>query len=170
LIIYENAKGEGEEGNADYSIIGSETGNIISPEKQKTQLENAIEKLQKLTISGYIQAQYQYAQSERPLGIIGAALIVSHSMGFEYGIGSISELPVWVALCCHIAIALGTMSGGWSNQTTFSRPLGNYKKTSYGVDINDSCKRPARRTDLFNSTFVYVKTNTTDSINKTNKR
>jgi len=51
--------------------------------------------------------------AQKVMGIIGAALIVSHSMGMEYGISSISELPVWVALSCHIAIALGTMSGGW---------------------------------------------------------
>jgi len=51
--------------------------------------------------------------AQKVMGIIGAALIVSHSMGLEYGISSISELPVWVALACHIAIALGTMSGGW---------------------------------------------------------
>jgi len=51
--------------------------------------------------------------AQKVMGIIGAALIVSHAMGLEYGIAGISELPVWVALCCHIAIALGTMSGGW---------------------------------------------------------
>ena len=51
--------------------------------------------------------------AQKVMGIIGAALIVTHSMGLEWGISSISELPVWVALSCHIAIALGTMSGGW---------------------------------------------------------
>jgi len=51
--------------------------------------------------------------AQKVMGIIGAALIVAHSMGLDYGIGNISELPVWVALSCHIAIALGTVSGGW---------------------------------------------------------
>jgi len=51
--------------------------------------------------------------AQKVMGIIGAALIVANSMGIEYGITSIAELPVWVALSCHIAIALGTMSGGW---------------------------------------------------------
>jgi len=51
--------------------------------------------------------------AQKVMGIIGASLIVAHSMGLEYGISSISELPVWVALSCHLAIALGTMSGGW---------------------------------------------------------
>jgi len=51
--------------------------------------------------------------AQKVMGIIGAALIVAHSLGMDYGITSISELPVWVALSCHIAIALGTMSGGW---------------------------------------------------------
>jgi hypothetical protein len=34
--------------------------------------------------------------------------------------------------------------------------LGNYKKTSYGVDINNSCERLACRVDLFGSAFVSV--------------
>jgi len=51
--------------------------------------------------------------AQKVMGIIGAALIVAHSTGLDYGISSIKELPVWVALSCHIAIALGTMSGGW---------------------------------------------------------
>jgi len=51
--------------------------------------------------------------AQKVMGIIGAALIVSYSMGMDYGISSISELPIWVALSCHIVIALGTMSGGW---------------------------------------------------------
>ncbi len=51
--------------------------------------------------------------AQKVMGIIGAALIVAHSMGLEYGITSIKELPDWVAISCHLAIALGTMSGGW---------------------------------------------------------
>jgi PiT family inorganic phosphate transporter len=51
--------------------------------------------------------------AQKVMGIIGAALIVAHTTGIGSGIGSISELPVWVALSCHVAIALGTMSGGW---------------------------------------------------------
>jgi PiT family inorganic phosphate transporter len=51
--------------------------------------------------------------AQKVMGIIGAALMVAYTTGMDYGISSISELPVWVALSCHIAIALGTMSGGW---------------------------------------------------------
>jgi PiT family inorganic phosphate transporter len=51
--------------------------------------------------------------AQKVMGIIGAALIVAHTTGIAEGISSIGELPVWVALSCYIAIALGTMSGGW---------------------------------------------------------
>ena len=51
--------------------------------------------------------------AQKVMGIIGAALIVAHTTGIAEGISSIGELPVWVALSCHTAIALGTMSGGW---------------------------------------------------------
>jgi PiT family inorganic phosphate transporter len=51
--------------------------------------------------------------AQKVMGIIGAALIVAYSKGMDWGISSIYDLPVWVALSCHIAIGLGTMSGGW---------------------------------------------------------
>ena len=51
--------------------------------------------------------------AQKVMGIIGASLIVVHSTGVAQGISSIAELPVWVALSCHVSIALGTMSGGW---------------------------------------------------------
>ena len=47
------------------------------------------------------------------MGIIAAALIAANSIGVEWGIESIDQLPSWVAIACFSAISIGTMSGGW---------------------------------------------------------
>ena len=51
--------------------------------------------------------------SQKVMGIIAAALIAAHPLGFGVGIESISDLPSWVAFSCFTMISLGTMSGGW---------------------------------------------------------
>jgi len=54
--------------------------------------------------------------AQKVMGIIGAALIVAHNQGighFPIFVDGRLIVPVWVALSCNVAIALGTMSGGW---------------------------------------------------------
>ena len=75
-------------------------------------MKNVFNRLQLLSAAMF-SIGHGLNDAQKVMGIIGAALIVAKTMGIEYGINSISELPVWVALSCHIAIALGTMSGGW---------------------------------------------------------
>lgn len=45
--------------------------------------------------------------AQKVMGIITAALIAGGQ------ISDFSEMPVWVPLSCYVAIAVGTMSGGW---------------------------------------------------------
>lgn len=45
--------------------------------------------------------------AQKVMGIITAALISGKQ------IGDFNEMPVWVPLACYVAIAAGTMSGGW---------------------------------------------------------
>ncbi|WP_276132512.1 inorganic phosphate transporter [Polluticoccus soli] len=45
--------------------------------------------------------------AQKVMGIITAALIAGGK------ISSFDEMPVWVPLACYVAIAAGTMSGGW---------------------------------------------------------
>ena len=47
--------------------------------------------------------------SQKVMGIIGAAMIAAHFPG----VTSIKELPLWVPFSCFGVISLGTMSGGW---------------------------------------------------------
>lgn len=45
--------------------------------------------------------------AQKAMGIIAAAMIAAGQ------IGDAKELPYWVPFACHLAMALGTLSGGW---------------------------------------------------------
>jgi PiT family inorganic phosphate transporter len=45
--------------------------------------------------------------AQKVMGIIGAAMVASNY------IPNLDKIPTWVPLSCFVAIALGTMSGGW---------------------------------------------------------
>ena len=45
--------------------------------------------------------------AQKVMGLIGAAMLANHH------ISDFSEIPDWVPISCFIAIAAGTMSGGW---------------------------------------------------------
>jgi PiT family inorganic phosphate transporter len=52
--------------------------------------------------------------SQKVMGIVGAALIAAHNMGMtNIGVPNIESIPNWVPLTSFSMIALGTMSGGW---------------------------------------------------------
>ena len=74
--------------------------------------EKWFKKLQ-LVSSALFSIGHGLNDSQKVMGIIAAAMIAAHSQGLAMGVGSIDDLPGWVALACFTAIALGTMSGGW---------------------------------------------------------
>jgi inorganic phosphate transporter, PiT family len=66
-----------------------------------------------LVSSGLFSIGHGLNDSQKVMGIIGAALIAAHSQGLNWGVDSIKQLPDWVAFSCFGVISLGTMSGGW---------------------------------------------------------
>ena len=94
------------------SIIISTIAMHLCKKQNPHKMKSVFNRLQ-LVSAAMFSIGHGLNDAQKVMGIIGAALIVANTMGIEYGISSISELPVWVALSCHIAIALGTMSGGW---------------------------------------------------------
>jgi PiT family inorganic phosphate transporter len=54
--------------------------------------------------------------AQKGMGIITAALLSS-------GTQSNSTVPYWVILCCHLAIAGGTMAGGWRVVKTMGQKI-----------------------------------------------
>jgi PiT family inorganic phosphate transporter len=73
---------------------------------------NWFKKLQ-LVSSGLFSIGHGLNDSQKVMGIIGAALIAANSQGIQTGVNSIDGLPDWVAFSCFGVISLGTMSGGW---------------------------------------------------------
>jgi PiT family inorganic phosphate transporter len=45
--------------------------------------------------------------AQKAMGIIAAAMMAANY------IGSVEEMPYWVPFACHLAMGLGTLSGGW---------------------------------------------------------
>jgi len=54
--------------------------------------------------------------AQKGMGIITAALVSSGTM-------STYQVPYWVILCCHLAIAGGTMAGGWRVVKTMGQKI-----------------------------------------------
>lgn len=66
-----------------------------------------------LVSSGLFSIGFGLNDSQKVMGIIGAALIAANSMGIDMGIHELNDMPDWVAFSCFTAISLGTMTGGW---------------------------------------------------------
>lgn len=66
-----------------------------------------------LVSSGLFAIGFGLNDSQKVMGIIGAAMIAAYAEGIDLGISEFSQLPDWVAFACFTAIALGTMTGGW---------------------------------------------------------
>ncbi|MDR0927974.1 MAG: inorganic phosphate transporter [Ignavibacteria bacterium] len=74
---------------------------------------NKVFKKLQLVSSGLFSIGHGLNDSQKVMGIIGAALIAAKPLGIEFGIDSITDLPDWVAFSCFTMISIGTMSGGW---------------------------------------------------------
>ncbi|MFD2598365.1 anion permease [Sphingobacterium corticis] len=64
-------------------------------------------KIFQLISSGALSFAHGGNDAQKVMGIIATALIAQNV------IGSFEEMPEWVPLSCYVAIAAGTMSGGW---------------------------------------------------------
>jgi PiT family inorganic phosphate transporter len=71
--------------------------------------------------------------AQKTMGIITAVLTASGVAGMAYGPnGQLPEIPLWVVLSAHGAIALGTLSGGWrivhtmGSKITKLKPIGGF--------------------------------------------
>jgi PiT family inorganic phosphate transporter len=74
--------------------------------------------------------------SQKGMGIITAALVTSQLLPKN------SKVPFWVVICCHLAMAGGTMAGGWriiktmGQRITKLTPFGGFSaETAGGITI-----------------------------------
>ncbi|GAB6012034.1 inorganic phosphate transporter [Viscerimonas tarda] len=85
-------------------------------EKQNPHKANNWFKHLQLLSSALFSIGHGLNDSQKVMGIIGAALIANQGipdLPEWMQMSSMSEMPQWVPLMCFSAIALGTMSGGW---------------------------------------------------------
>ena len=86
------------------------------------------------------------------MGIIAAALIVSGN------ITNMSEMPVWVPISCYLAIAIGTMSGGWKIVKTMGTKITKLNP------IEGVCAETAGAITLFTAANLGAPVSTTHTI------
>lgn len=95
--------------------------------------------------------------AQKTMGIIVAALAASGL--FQHApAGHHSEIPLWVVLSCHAAMALGTMSGGWRIVQTMGMRITKL------TPIGGFCAETSGAASLFLATALGVPVSTTHTI------
>jgi PiT family inorganic phosphate transporter len=95
--------------------------------------------------------------AQKTMGIITAVLVAGGVIAGGPG-GTSPEIPLWVVLSAHGAIALGTLSGGWrivhtmGSKITKLRPVGGF------------CAETAGAATLFGATLAGIPVSTTHTI------
>jgi PiT family inorganic phosphate transporter len=89
--------------------------------------------------------------AQKTMGIITGLL-------YAGGIISVFEVPMWVVLAAHAAIALGTMSGGWRIVKTMGSRIAKLRP------IDGFCAETAAATSIFVATGLGVPVSTTHVI------
>ena len=97
--------------------------------------------------------------AQKTMGIIAALLYASiwKSQQAAFAAGKTS-FPFWIVLVCHLAIALGTMAGGWRIVKTMGMKLTKLRP------YDGACAELAAATSLFTSAAMGVPVSTTHTI------
>ena len=90
--------------------------------------------------------------AQKTIGIIASLLF---SAGF---LGKTFHVPLWIVLSCHLAIALGTMFGGWRIVKTMGQRVAKLKP------VDGFCAEFGAAITLFMSTALGVPVSTTHTI------
>jgi PiT family inorganic phosphate transporter len=100
--------------------------------------------------------------AQKTMGIIAALLYASiwrnQQAAFEAGKIDFSEGHFWIVLICHLAIGLGTMSGGWKIVKTMGMKI--TKLRPYG----GACAETAAAVSLFTTASLGIPVSTTHTI------
>ena len=95
--------------------------------------------------------------AQKTMGIMTAVLVSAGFLGTGPD-GGLPDIPLWVVLSAHAAIALGTMTGGWrivhtlGSRITKLRPIGGFAAETAGA------------TTLFMNTLMGIPVSTTHTI------
>jgi PiT family inorganic phosphate transporter len=95
--------------------------------------------------------------AQKTMGIIVAALIASQRLSAAPP-GQPQHVPFWVVIACHLAMGLGTLSGGWRIVRTMGM------KITKLVPVGGFCAETAGAVTLFLATSLGVPVSTTHTI------
>ncbi|NJD22859.1 MAG: inorganic phosphate transporter [Melioribacter sp.] len=93
--------------------------------------------------------------AQKTMGIIAGLLF---SAGILHKFNSPEDIPLWVVLSCHAAIALGTVFGGWRIVKTMGQKVAKLRP------VDGFCAELGAATTLFVSTGFGVPVSTTHTI------
>lgn len=95
--------------------------------------------------------------AQKTMGIITAVLVAGGLLGSGPG-GTLPDIPLWVVLAAHGAIALGTLSGGWRIVHTMGSKITKLKP------VGGFCAETAGAIALFGTTLGGIPVSTTHTI------
>lgn len=90
--------------------------------------------------------------AQKTMGIIAVLLFSSGYLGTEF------HVPLWVVLACHLAMGLGTLSGGWRIVQTMGMKITKLKP------VGGFCAETAGAATLFLATGLGIPVSTTHTI------
>jgi inorganic phosphate transporter, PiT family len=111
-----------------------------------------------LVSSGMFAIGFGLNDSQKVMGIIGAALIAAHAQGLPYGIETFDQIHDWVPLSCFAAIAFGTMTGGWKIVKTMG------SKITKVTPLEGVAAETAGALTLYLTDFLKIPVSTTHTI------
>jgi inorganic phosphate transporter, PiT family len=95
--------------------------------------------------------------AQKTMGIVTAVLVAGGLLGSGPG-GKLPDIPLWVVLTAHGAIALGTLSGGWRIVHTMGSKITKLKP------VGGFCAETAGAIALFGATLAGIPVSTTHTI------
>jgi len=95
--------------------------------------------------------------AQKTMGIITIVLVTSGLLESGAG-GKLPEIPLWVVLTAHAAIAAGTLSGGWRIVHTMGSKITKLKP------VGGFCAETAGALTLFGATLAGIPVSTTHTI------
>lgn len=89
--------------------------------------------------------------AQKTMGIIASLLVAG-------GLSTTFDVPLWVVLCAHGAIALGTLSGGWRIVKTMGQKITKLRP------VDGFCAETASAVSIFTATHLGIPVSTTHVI------
>lgn len=96
--------------------------------------------------------------AQKTMGVMMMALAIGFPEIYKGSGGKFAEIPMWVALSAHLAIGLGTLSGGWRIVKTMGTKLAKLQP------VGGFCAETAGALTLFGATAAGIPVSTTHTI------